>query len=107
MIATYSRAGLARDAMDLLHEVKSIVVQPNQFTFSSVLQACAKLVTLQKGMDVHRKIITGGFQSDVIVKSSLVDMYAKCRSIENACQVFEKMHQRDMVSWNSMIVGYA
>jgi pentatricopeptide repeat protein len=107
MIAAYSRAGLAGDAMDLFHEMQSTVVQPNQFTFASVLQACAKLETLQKGMDIHRHIITGGFQSDVIVESALVDMYAKCGSIEDARQVFDKMHQRDVVSWNTMIAGYA
>eukprot|EP00249_Psilotum_nudum_P015995 c25607_g3_i1 orf=2-241(+) len=34
-------------------------------------------------------------------------MYAKCRCIEFACQFFQKMPKRDVVSWNTMIAGYA
>jgi pentatricopeptide repeat protein len=37
----------------------------------------------------------------------LIDMYAKCGSIEKARELFDKMHQRDVVSWTAMIAGYA
>ena len=47
-----------------------------------------------------------GFESDVFVGNGLVDMYAKCGFIEDACQVFDRMCRRNFVSWNAMIFGY-
>eukprot|EP01018_Ginkgo_biloba_P022532 Gb_14918 [translate_table: standard] len=104
MIAAYTRDGLAEEALTLFHRMQQAGIQPNQFTFASVLPACANLATLK---EVHEEIIRCRFECDVFVGSALVDMYAKCGSIENASDVFEKMPKRDIVSWNAMIAGYA
>ena len=44
---------------------------------------------------------------DLFVGSSLIDIFAKCGYIEDACQVFDKMCTRDVVSWSAMIAEYA
>ena len=75
--------------------------------FSCVLPACANLVTLHEGMEVYEHIIRGGFHSNMFVGNSLINMYAKCGSIEDACKVFDKILTLDVVSWTAMIVGYA
>eukprot|EP01018_Ginkgo_biloba_P007728 Gb_21234 [translate_table: standard] len=106
MIAAYSRHGLAKEALTLFEQMQRTGIQPNQFTFVSVLPAYSKLAALEQGMEIHEEIIKNGFQSDVFVENALVDMYAKCGSIEKARDVFDKMHQRDVVSWNTMIAGY-
>eukprot|EP01018_Ginkgo_biloba_P001355 Gb_26130 [translate_table: standard] len=107
MIAAYSRHGLAGPALALFQEMQRTDIQPNQFTFASVLPACANLAALEQGMEIHKNIIRCGFQSDLFLESALVDMYAKCGRIENARHVFDKMPHRDVVSWNAMIAGYA
>lgn len=43
----------------------------------------------------------------MFVGNALVTMYAKCRSVKYARQVFDKMPQIDVVSWNEIIGGYA
>eukprot|EP01018_Ginkgo_biloba_P012858 Gb_31162 [translate_table: standard] len=106
MIAAYSRHGLAEEALALFHQMQRRDFQPNRFTFASVLPACANLASLEQGMKIHEEIITSAFQSDVFVESALVDMYAKCGSIEKARDLFDKMSQRDTVSWNTIIAGY-
>ena len=58
-------------------------------------------------MKIHQQINRGGFQSNVFVESALVDMYAKCESIEKAREEFDKMHERNVVSWIAMIAGYS
>ncbi len=81
-------------------------MQPNSVTFVGVLNACASIIALDEGRCVHQQIIQSGLESDVFVGSSLVDMYAKCGSIEDACRVFNKMPSRDVVTWSAMILGH-
>eukprot|EP01018_Ginkgo_biloba_P001347 Gb_16635 [translate_table: standard] len=108
MIAAYVRHGHSEEALSLFYRMQLMDnCQPNQFTFASILPACGNLESLEQGMEIHEEIIRRGFQSDVFVGNALVDMYAKCGSIENARTVFEKMDQRSVVSWNAMIAGYA
>jgi pentatricopeptide repeat protein len=81
-------------------------VQPNSVTFAGVLNACASVVALEDGRCVHQQIVECGWDSNVFVANSLVDMYAKCGSIEDALRVFNKMSFHDVVSWNAMILGH-
>ena len=57
-------------------------------------------------MGIHRSIMDIGILSNVVVTSALVDMYAKCGSIQKASELFDKMSQRDVVSWTTMITRY-
>eukprot|EP01018_Ginkgo_biloba_P014495 Gb_16757 [translate_table: standard] len=107
MIAGYAQNGYSKEALKLYQQMQVAGVIPNLKTFTSILPACADLAALEQGMQIHEEIIRSGFESDVFVGSALVDMYAKCGSIEYARQVFDKKTQRDVVSWNAMIAGYA
>jgi pentatricopeptide repeat protein len=82
-------------------------VEPDRFTFPFILKACAGLVVIEQGRRIHDYILRYGFESDAFVGSALIDMYAKCGEVELARQVFDRMSQRDVVSWTSMIGGYA
>ncbi len=66
-------------------------VRSDSVTFMGVLNACASIAALEEGRCVHEQIIESGWDSDVFVGSSLVDMYAKCGSLEDAWRVFTKM----------------
>eukprot|EP01018_Ginkgo_biloba_P019102 Gb_39465 [translate_table: standard] len=107
MIRAYATVGLFEDALTMYYEMQCSGMQQDKFTFPFVLKACAFLSALQEGMQVHDCIVTLGFDTNVVVANSLINMYAKCGSIENACKVFDKMSERDVVSWNAMIAGYA
>lgn len=50
-------------------------------------------------------VIKSEIEADVLVGNALIDMYAKCGSIETACKVFDEMPVRDLVSWNTVIAG--
>eukprot|EP01018_Ginkgo_biloba_P013194 Gb_32453 [translate_table: standard] len=107
MIAAYTRNGLSDEALVLFHRMQRTGIEPNQRTFVSVLPACANLGALEQGMEIHEESIRTGFQSDAFIRNALVDMYAKCGSIETARYLFDKIPQRDVVCWNAMIAGYA
>ncbi len=79
---------------------------PNSVTFVGVLKACVNVAVIEEGMCVHQQIIQSGLETNVFVGSSLVDMYAKCGSIEDARKVLKDMPSRDVVSWTAMICGH-
>eukprot|EP01018_Ginkgo_biloba_P004276 Gb_28079 [translate_table: standard] len=106
MITGYAQHGYGEKALELFHEMQHTNIKVDQFAFSSVLRACAGLSTPDFGKQIHACIVRCGFQSDIVLMSALVDMYAKCHSLADACQVFDEMPQRDVVAWNVMIAGY-
>ena len=105
-LTTYARHEFPKEMLTIFHQMQKTGVNPNHFTFASVLLACASLASLEKGMKIHQQINRGGFQSNVFVASALVDMYAKCRSTEKTREAFDNMHQQDLVLSNAVIVGY-
>ncbi|KAF5739946.1 putative pentatricopeptide repeat-containing protein [Tripterygium wilfordii] len=93
-------------ALTLFNQMRTAGVYPNQVTFSAVLPACAKTKLLAHGQLMHCLIIKDGFQTDVFVASALLHMYAKCGNMGLATKLFDRMPHRNLVSWNSMIVGF-
>ncbi|KAK9912838.1 hypothetical protein M0R45_036676 [Rubus argutus] len=113
LIAGYTQNGENEEALGLFLLLKRESVWPTHYTFANLLNACASLVDLQLGRQAHAHILKHGLQfqvgeePDIFVGNSLIDMYMKCGSIEDGCRVFRNMLERDRVSWNAMIVGYA
>ena len=107
IIGGYAKHKGAEKTMELFNQMCQKGVQPNAFTFSSVLKACANPSALQWGKEVHACVRHAGLESDVRVGSALVHMYAKCGSIDDARLAFDKMEERDVVTWNVMIGGLA
>ncbi|KAL6188613.1 hypothetical protein ACLB2K_040004 [Fragaria x ananassa] len=83
------------------------LVLPNEFTFATVINACSTLADLKTGRKIHARIEISGVQKNLVVCSSLVDMYGKCNDICGARRVFDLMGGGNVVSWTSMIAAYA
>jgi pentatricopeptide repeat protein len=106
MILGHVKCGQGQKALELFQQMQQEGVRPDSVTFVGVLNACASVVAIEEGRCAHQQIIQSGLQSDVFVCNSLVDMYAKCGSIEEAWRVFNKMPSRDVVTWTTMILGH-
>eukprot|EP01018_Ginkgo_biloba_P025976 Gb_06693 [translate_table: standard] len=107
MIKAYARCGYCEETLALYYEMQGTGIDPDNFTFAFALKACAGLSALHEGREIHYHIMRAGFESDIYVETALIDMYTKCNSVENARQVFDKMAQRNVVSWTAMIAGYS
>ncbi|KAL5984418.1 hypothetical protein ACLOJK_018523 [Asimina triloba] len=80
---------------------------PNKFTFPFVIKAATDLPNVKLGRTAHGMVVKSGFHSDVYILNSLIHFYAGCSSLDSARLVFEKIPQRDVVSWNSMITAFS
>ncbi|XP_059074579.1 pentatricopeptide repeat-containing protein At1g11290, chloroplastic isoform X2 [Cryptomeria japonica] len=107
MIAGYSQNGNCLDALYLFKDMNIRGMEPDSVTIACVLPACARIASLQHGKEIHGYMIKNRFASDVLVWNALMDMYAKCGSIQDAKQVFDGLYHRDSVSWSTIIGGYA
>ncbi|MCO5586087.1 hypothetical protein L7F22_040026 [Adiantum nelumboides] len=107
IISGYAQNGCFEDALDFFLQMMEEGCNPDKITFSSVLKACANLQLLNHGMWVHNNLVKQKLEADTFVGSTLVDMYAKCGSIDDAWKVFNLMPRKTEVSWNAMILGYA
>lgn len=105
MISGYTQNGLTEMAISLFREMMS-VFSPNPITITSILSACAQLGILSLGKWVHGLIKSKNLESNIFVKTALVDMYAKCGSIVEARELFDLMTEKNVVTWNAMISGY-
>nr|AYM00633.1 pentatricopeptide repeat protein [Salvia miltiorrhiza] len=122
MITGYVVCGYHEDALVLLHEMQTaekkhgvnvdfdknieVSFRPNSVTLMTILPGCAALAALTKGKEIHAYAFRNGLESDVAVGSALVDMYAKCGCLIMARSVFESMPNRNVITWNAMIMAY-
>ncbi|XP_062228295.1 pentatricopeptide repeat-containing protein At4g30700 [Phragmites australis] len=106
MISGYAQNGLTEMAVALFQQMQALNVQPNPITISSTLSACAQLGALSLGKWVHEIITKQNLELNVYVMTALIDMYAKCGSIAEARSIFDRMDNKNVVSWNAMISGY-
>ncbi|XP_027350941.1 pentatricopeptide repeat-containing protein At3g53360, mitochondrial [Abrus precatorius] len=81
--------------------------KPDNITITTILGTCAELASLEVGNQVHCFSVKSGLVVDVSVSNRLIDMYAKCGSLKQARDVFDSTQNPDIVSWSSLIVGYA
>ncbi|CAN5970524.1 unnamed protein product [Sphagnum jensenii] len=107
MIFGHVNCGEGHKALELFQKMQQEGVHPDAITFVGVLNACASIMALEEGRRAHEQIIRSRCESDFFVRNSLVDMYAKCGSMEDACRVFNTMPSHDVVSWNALLGGFA
>jgi pentatricopeptide repeat protein len=106
IVAGYSQNGMARMALEMVKSMCEENLKPSFITIVSVLPAVSALRLISVGKEIHGYAMRSGFDSLVNISTALVDMYAKCGSLETARQLFDGMLERNVVSWNSMIDAY-
>ncbi|KAL2324794.1 hypothetical protein Fmac_023852 [Flemingia macrophylla] len=107
MITGYAKTDQAEKAIEHFNLMQQEGIKPNEFTVAGCLGGCSQITATESGMQLHSMAIKSGLLSDIYVSCALVDMYAKCGSIEDAEAIFKGMVRRDTVLWNTMIRGFS
>ncbi|KAK4274318.1 hypothetical protein QN277_017556 [Acacia crassicarpa] len=109
MIAGYTLKRHGEEALNLFRKMQERGDIPDEYTYSSILKACSSLGAVREGTQVHASLITQGFPYLIqsTVSGALIDLYVKCRCIVEARRVFDQIEPKNVISWNSLILGYA
>lgn len=107
LIAGYLSQGSDIKALDFFDKMQSEGVPPDAITYLCALKACCNLGAFERAQSMHADIVKEGFESSLEVGNTLVDMYAKFGSFEEALEVVEEMTVQDVVTWSALITGYA
>ena len=78
----------------------------NPFSFSIAVRACTSIGSYALGKLIHSAVITHGFDTNLPVMNSILDMYCRCGGLSEANQYFHEMNEKDLIPWNTLITGY-
>ncbi|XAR65737.1 hypothetical protein NMG60_11009939 [Bertholletia excelsa] len=106
IIAGHVQNGYSEIGLNLYYGMRECGLTPDQYTFSSVFRACAALATLEQGKQAHCVFIKSKICNNVVVNSSLMDMYFKCSSPYDGHRVFNKSLERNVITWTALISGH-
>ncbi|CAA0809981.1 Pentatricopeptide repeat-containing protein [Striga hermonthica] len=104
LLTGHARHGLSEEAMEIFGKMLE-ETKPSKFTFATLLAACANIYALEFGKQVHAFMVRNHYDFDIVINGALVNMYLKCRCIEYAMRVFEWACSKDVILFNSMILG--
>ncbi|BAT83183.1 hypothetical protein VIGAN_04029700 [Vigna angularis var. angularis] len=93
--------------LSLFVSMQRSAMEPDDFTYGSVVKACAGQQALNNGMEIHGRIIKSGMGLDCFVGSALVDMYSKCGMLTEAEKIHDRLEEQTIVFWNSIISGFS
>ncbi|VVA14886.1 PREDICTED: pentatricopeptide repeat-containing [Prunus dulcis] len=107
MISGYTRIGCYAEALDIFRQMQVLGIEADEISIVSVLPACAQLGALVVGKWIHMYSDKKRLLQSTCVCNALIEMYVKCGCIDQAWQLFDKMLERDVISWSTMIAGLA
>lgn len=107
MISGYMHNGHALDALKLFERMQEEASKANMNIYSSILKACSNLGAIELGKLAHHYLLKNEFELDMVVGGTLIEMYALCHCLEEACRVFDSLPHRNTVCWGMIIVSMA
>uniref|UniRef100_A0A7N0T1V7 Pentatricopeptide repeat-containing protein n=1 Tax=Kalanchoe fedtschenkoi TaxID=63787 RepID=A0A7N0T1V7_KALFE len=107
IISAYSDNGCGAEAIRLFISMRRVGCFVDCYTITGLVSACWSVSDARFGDGVHSFVIRAGFESDLLVKTSLLQFYVNVLSIDDAYVVFNEISDKDVVVWTLMLNGFA
>jgi len=105
MIGSYADCD-AYESLVLFDRMREEGFVPDKVAMVTVVNACAKLGAMHRARFVNEYICGNGLSLDVMLGTAMIDMYAKCGCVDSAREVFDRMKEKNVISWSAMIAAY-
>ena len=108
LVSGYTQHGDGDKALNCFSRMQHESISPDSVTFLCILKACGAIGATEKGKEIHAEMIKEEFVENYVeLGNALVDMYCKCGALTEAAEVFEQLPLQNVVTWTSLISGYA
>ncbi|XP_019172738.1 PREDICTED: pentatricopeptide repeat-containing protein At2g39620 isoform X2 [Ipomoea nil] len=107
VMAGYAYTGNFLEVLELFDCMKREDLKMNKVSAVSALLGAAEMRDLEKGVEIHNYTIQEGIDSDIMIATSLMTMYAKCGQLEKTKELFRVTQERDLVAWSAVIAAFA
>ncbi|GMY10614.1 pentatricopeptide repeat-containing protein At2g29760, chloroplastic-like [Fagus crenata] len=107
MIKAFAQGGFPEGALGLFRGMEKENVKLNDVTMLGVLSACTKKLDLEFRKWLCSYIERNEISVNLTLSNAMLGMYMKCGSVEDAKRLFDKMQEKDIFSWTTMLDGYA
>ncbi|EFJ06468.1 hypothetical protein SELMODRAFT_135370 [Selaginella moellendorffii] len=105
MLTALTRNGEGRSALALFRKMDLEGVKANVVTFVSTIDACSSIGALVEGHAIFERVIVTGYLIDVVLGTSLINLYGKCGRLDYALEVFHHLSFKNIVTWNTILAA--
>lgn len=107
MVSGFVRNGREMEALKFFRGMLALNIEPDKFTFASIMRGCAQLGALNHALWVHSLMNEKVIELNPILSAAMIDMYSKCARIEKAKEIFLSACRNDVSVWNALLSGLA
>ncbi|KAJ9139607.1 hypothetical protein P3X46_030325 [Hevea brasiliensis] len=107
MISVNVHNDLCEESLRCFHWMRHVHNHINSTTLSTLLSGCGSLDNLKWGRGIHSLVVKFGLDTNICTCNTLIGIYSGAGESEQAELVFQRMAERDLISWNSMMACYA
>uniref|UniRef100_A0A7N0UU04 DYW domain-containing protein n=1 Tax=Kalanchoe fedtschenkoi TaxID=63787 RepID=A0A7N0UU04_KALFE len=105
MIAGYTQHDLFAESLKLFKKMRMRAIQSDNIVLSNAISGCASMQASRLGKQIHGQSVIHGYSFDLSVGNALVSLYARCGRVQDAYLAFDRIDEKDSVTWNGLISG--
>ncbi|ONK55286.1 uncharacterized protein A4U43_UnF5500 [Asparagus officinalis] len=106
VIKGFASAGMAESSLSMFQQMQQAGIRPNPVTIATILSSCAEISALDLGKEIHCHMIRISMNKNILVDNALLNMYTKSGNLRNGMLILERIKEKDLISWNTMITGF-
>ncbi|PKA56685.1 Pentatricopeptide repeat-containing protein [Apostasia shenzhenica] len=105
IVSHYAKMGMESEAARLFNRMRQTGIEPNEYTLVAVATNCIRQANFHLGSQLHALACKTNHSSCTHVSNALMGMYVKCAHVGSALEMFDRMPERDVSSWNAVVLG--
>ncbi|KAI5062662.1 hypothetical protein GOP47_0023201 [Adiantum capillus-veneris] len=107
LITCYAELGHGGEALECFERMQTEGIKPDSVTLIGILKACCSIGAVEKAAEIYDEVERDSLESELVVASTLVHMYARCGQLSLAQHLFDSLLIRDAIIWTALMAGYA